>query len=106
MRRFHPFNFFPRRHRRATNVRTEIEAETDRATGSNKGISSAPINLCVYSPHVLNLTLIDLPGMTKVAVGDQPQDIEQLIRAMLMEVRTREREIGRNLINAVTLKKT
>ena len=64
----------------------EIEAETDRATGSNKGISSAPINLRVYSPHVLNLTLIDLPGMTKVAVGDQPPDIEMLIRSMLMEV--------------------
>jgi len=71
-------------------VRTEIEAETDRATGSNKGISSAPINLRVYSPHVLNLTLIDLPGMTKVAVGDQPQDIEQLIRAMLMEFITKD----------------
>ena len=34
---------------------------------------------------VLNLTLIDLPGMTKVAVGDQPADIEMQIRNMLME---------------------
>ena len=34
---------------------------------------------------VLNLTLIDLPGMTKVPVGDQPPDIEQQIRSMLME---------------------
>ena len=32
-------------------VRKEIEAETDRVTGSNKGISSVPINLRVYSPH-------------------------------------------------------
>lgn len=32
-------------------VRKEIEAETDRMTGSNKGISSVPINLRVYSPH-------------------------------------------------------
>ncbi|XP_067940111.1 dynamin-1-like isoform X3 [Watersipora subatra] len=66
-------------------VRKEIEAETDRVTGSNKGISNIPINLRVYSPHVLNLTLIDLPGMTRVAVGDQPQDIEMQIRSMLME---------------------
>uniref|UniRef100_A0A3B4WRW6 Dynamin-2 n=1 Tax=Seriola lalandi dorsalis TaxID=1841481 RepID=A0A3B4WRW6_SERLL len=71
-------------------VRAEIESETDRITGSNKGISPVPINLRVYSPHVLNLTLIDLPGMTKVAVGDQPHDIEQQIRDMLMQFITKE----------------
>ncbi|XP_023677665.1 dynamin-2 isoform X3 [Paramormyrops kingsleyae] len=71
-------------------VRQEIEAETDRITGSNKGISPIPINLRVYSPHVLNLTLIDLPGMTKVAVGDQPPDIEHQIRDMLLQFITKE----------------
>ncbi|XP_036409274.1 dynamin-3 isoform X2 [Megalops cyprinoides] len=71
-------------------VRAEIEAETDRITGSNKGISPIPINLRVYSPHVLNLTLIDLPGMTKVAVGDQPHDIEHQIRDMLLQFITKE----------------
>ncbi|XP_038569936.1 dynamin-2-like isoform X3 [Micropterus salmoides] len=71
-------------------VRLEIEAETDRLTGSNKGISPIPINLRVYSPNVLNLTLIDLPGMTKVPVGDQPQDIEHQIREMLMQFITKD----------------
>ncbi|XP_029706589.1 dynamin-2-like isoform X4 [Takifugu rubripes] len=71
-------------------VRLEIEAETDRLTGSNKGISPIPINLRVYSPNVLNLTLIDLPGMTKVAVGDQPHDIEHQIREMLLQFITKE----------------
>ncbi|KAM7009503.1 LOW QUALITY PROTEIN: dynamin-2-like [Tautogolabrus adspersus] len=71
-------------------VRQEIEAETDRLTGSNKGISPIPINLRVYSPNVLNLTLIDLPGMTKVAVGDQPHDIEHQIRDMLLQFITKE----------------
>ncbi|XP_056137101.1 dynamin-2-like isoform X2 [Lampris incognitus] len=71
-------------------VRLEIEAETDRITGSNKGISPIPINLRVYSPNVLNLTLIDLPGMTKVAVGDQPVDIEHQIRDMLLQFITKE----------------
>ncbi|XP_026216253.1 dynamin-2-like isoform X2 [Anabas testudineus] len=71
-------------------VRQEIEAETDRLTGTNKGISPIPINLRVYSPNVLNLTLIDLPGMTKVAVGDQPLDIEYQIRDMLMQFITKE----------------
>ncbi|XP_064457373.1 dynamin-like isoform X5 [Ornithodoros turicata] len=65
-------------------IRKEIEDETDRVTGSNKGISNVPINLRVYSPHVLNLTLVDLPGLTKVPVGDQPADIENLIREMIL----------------------
>ncbi|KAF3844115.1 hypothetical protein F7725_016163 [Dissostichus mawsoni] len=71
-------------------VRLEIEAETERITGSNKGISTVPINLRVYSPNVLNLTLIDLPGMTKVAVGDQPVDIEHQIMEMLMQFITKD----------------
>ncbi|XP_075116699.1 dynamin-1 isoform X12 [Leptodactylus fuscus] len=71
-------------------IRLEIEAETDRVTGTNKGISPVPINLRVYSPNVLNLTLVDLPGMTKVPVGDQPVDIEAQIRDMLMQFVTKE----------------
>lgn len=39
---------------------------------------------------VLNLTLVDLPGMTKVPVGDQPADIEFQIRDMLMQFVTKE----------------
>lgn len=47
-------------------IRQEIENETNRVTGTNKGISPHPINLRIYSPSVLNLTLVDLPGLTKV----------------------------------------
>ena len=39
---------------------------------------------------MLNLTLIDLPGLTKVAIGDQPADIESQIRSMLMTYITKE----------------
>ena len=42
------------------------------------------------SPTVLNITLIDLPGMTKIPVGDQPADIEQQIKDMLMQFITKE----------------
>jgi dynamin 1-like protein len=48
------------------------------------GISPNPINLRIFSPNVLTLTLVDLPGLTKVPVGDQPRDIEKQIRDMLM----------------------
>uniref|UniRef100_A0A0N5A7N0 Dynamin n=1 Tax=Syphacia muris TaxID=451379 RepID=A0A0N5A7N0_9BILA len=71
-------------------VRKEIEDETDRLTGQNKGISPVPINLRVFSPNVLNLTLIDLPGMTKVPVGDQPPDIERQIVDMILTYISRE----------------
>ncbi|KAM4548939.1 dynamin 3a isoform 2-T2 [Odontesthes bonariensis] len=66
-------------------IRKEIELETRRLTGSNKGISPVPISLRIYSPHVLNLTLVDLPGITKVPVGDQPADIEYQIRDIIMQ---------------------
>lgn len=49
-----------------SDVKREIENETSRVAGSNKGINRQPINLKIYSPHVLNLTLVDLPGLTKV----------------------------------------
>lgn len=56
---------------------------------------SLPLHLALplspsISPSVLNLTLIDLPGMTKVAVGDQPLDIEHQIRDMLLQFITKE----------------
>ncbi|XP_059153710.1 dynamin-1-like protein isoform X2 [Physella acuta] len=58
----------------------EIENETDRMSGTNKGICAEPITLKIYSNKVVNLTLVDLPGLTKVPVGDQPPDIEAQIR--------------------------
>lgn len=47
-------------------IREEIQAETNRVAGSNKGICPEPISLKIYSIHVLNLSLVDLPGITKV----------------------------------------
>ncbi|KAH3765574.1 dynamin GTPase [Pelomyxa schiedti] len=66
-------------------IRDEIVAETDRMTGKNKGISSKAITLKISSPHVVNLTLVDLPGITRVPVGDQPTDIEQQVKRMVTE---------------------
>lgn len=66
-------------------VKREIENETARIAGSNKGINRSPINLKIYSPHVLSLTLVDLPGLTKVPIGDQPTDIEKQTRNLISE---------------------
>nr|XP_016453823.1 PREDICTED: dynamin-related protein 1E-like [Nicotiana tabacum] len=66
-------------------VRREIQDETDRVTGKTKQISPVPIHLSIYSPNVVNLTLIDLPGLTKVAVEEQPEsvvkDIEDMVQS-------------------------
>ncbi|KAG6680058.1 hypothetical protein I3842_13G020700 [Carya illinoinensis] len=64
-------------------VRKEIQDETDRITGKTKQISPVPIHLSIYSPNVVNLTLIDLPGLTKVAVEGQPESIVQDIESMV-----------------------
>ena len=66
-------------------IRKEIVNVTNLETGSNTGISDKPISLKIYSKNVLNLTLIDLPGITRVPVGDQPKDIEAQIRRMILK---------------------
>lgn len=60
-------------------VRAEIDRDTDEKAGTNKGIMDEPIFLSIYSDRVVKLSLVDLPGLVKVAVGDQPADIEVCI---------------------------
>lgn len=80
------FNHIPsRRFYDFQETKREIEAETNRIAGNNKGINRQPINLKIYSPHVLSLTLVDLPGLTKVPIGDQPTDIEKQTRNLISE---------------------
>lgn len=83
-------------------IREEIVKETDAKTGRNQGISPLPIGLRIYSPNVLTLTLVDLPGMTRVPVGDQPKDIERQIKDMILK------QISKNnaIILAVTAANT
>ncbi|WVZ69274.1 hypothetical protein U9M48_018087 [Paspalum notatum var. saurae] len=64
-------------------VRKEIADETDRGTGHTKQISTVPIYLSIYSPNVVNLTLIDLPGLTKVDIEGQPDSIVHEIESMV-----------------------
>ena len=67
-------------------VRNEIEAETNRETErTGKLISDVPITLRIFSPTVLNLTLVDLPGLTTVALDGQQKDIVTLIRKMVFK---------------------
>jgi len=71
------FHHIPnRRFTEFQDVKREIENETARIAGNNKGINRSPINLKIYSPHVLSLTLVDLPGLTKViSVASTPENV-------------------------------
>ncbi|CAG2101558.1 unnamed protein product [Medioppia subpectinata] len=66
-------------------IRAEIIAETNREVPAECAISPKPIGLKIYSSKVLDLTLVDLPGMTRVAVGSQPWDIESQIEKMILD---------------------
>lgn len=50
----------------------------------SKAVSAEVIHLKIYSHKVLNLTLVDLPGITKVPVADQPEDIEHQINELCL----------------------
>ncbi|DBA78839.1 TPA: hypothetical protein ACH3X1_008727 [Trebouxia sp. C0004] len=66
----------------------EIEAETKRYLQQHgKVVSADPIQLTVYSPLVPNLTLVDMPGLTKVPIDGQPKsivkDLEDMARTYI-----------------------
>ena len=63
-------------------VRETIEALTDEVCKTNKNIVDKPIVLNVYSKTCPDLTLVDLPGVTRVPIGDQPRNIEQITKDM------------------------
>uniref|UniRef100_A0A8C4RPJ8 Dynamin-type G domain-containing protein n=1 Tax=Erpetoichthys calabaricus TaxID=27687 RepID=A0A8C4RPJ8_ERPCA len=66
-------------------VEQEISKAQNVITGSAVGISEELISLNVESPEVPNLTLIDLPGIARVAVGNQPKDIGEQIKRLIQK---------------------
>lgn len=71
----------------------EIEDITKELAGENKGIDETEIHLRIYSPKVVNLTLVDLPGITKNPVEDQPENIEQQIEDIIMKYISKENSL-------------
>ncbi|KAF8821611.1 dynamin-related protein DRPA [Cardiosporidium cionae] len=66
-------------------IRQEIIDETDRVTGGEKKISPDPIFLKIFSSKVIDLSLVDLPGIIKVPVGNQPSDIEAQVKEIVLQ---------------------
>ncbi|XP_072825586.1 interferon-induced GTP-binding protein Mx1 [Vicugna pacos] len=76
----------------------QVEKEVNQAqiaiAGEGVGISHELISLEVSSPNVPDLTLIDLPGITRVAVGNQPHDIEYQIKSLIRKYIQRQETIN------------
>lgn len=68
--------------------------------GTNKGISSMPISLFVNLRDTLEMTLVDLPGLIKVPIGDQPEDIEMQVERMVLDYAACELTVILALVNA------
>uniref|UniRef100_A0A3B3BAU7 Interferon-induced GTP-binding protein Mx n=1 Tax=Oryzias melastigma TaxID=30732 RepID=A0A3B3BAU7_ORYME len=66
-------------------VEEKIIQAQDKMAGVGVGISKELISLEIASPSVPDLTLIDLPGITRVAVKGQPADIGEQIKRLIWE---------------------
>ena len=78
-------------------IRNEITRETNR-TCPGRTVSAVAISLKIISPYVVDLTLVDLPGLVKVNVDKQSQSIVQELRDMVYKFARDEN----SLILAVT----
>ncbi|KAK7121470.1 hypothetical protein R3I93_022533 [Phoxinus phoxinus] len=69
----------------SSSVGERIEAAQIELAGSGVGICDELITLEVMSPDVCDLTLIDLPGIARVPVKGQPEDIGNQIKHLIMK---------------------
>ncbi|XP_071994905.1 interferon-induced GTP-binding protein Mx-like isoform X1 [Engystomops pustulosus] len=75
-------------------VENEVRKAQDSIAGPGKGISSELITLEIISPDVPDLTLIDLPGITRIALPNQPQDIGNQIKQLIRTYINRQETIN------------
>lgn len=64
-------------------VEKKIREAQDSMAGVGVGISDELISLEIASPDVPDLTLIDLPGIARVAVKGQPENIGEQIKQLI-----------------------
>jgi GTP-binding protein EngB required for normal cell division len=81
-------------------VADAINAATAEIAGSGKGISDAPITLVVRKRGVPDLTLVDLPGITRVPVHGQPEDIYDQVAKIIKEYIAPKESIILNVLSA------
>ncbi|KAI8546581.1 hypothetical protein RHMOL_Rhmol07G0129900 [Rhododendron molle] len=83
-----------------THVAEAIVFATYGIAGNGKGISHTPLTLVVKKRGVPDLTMVDLPGITRVPVHGQPEDIYEQISGIIMEYIKPEESIILNVLSA------
>lgn len=81
-------------------IGARVEAATAKLAGRGIGVVSTPIYLSVFRAHSPDLTLVDLPGITRNPVGDQPKDIYKQIKDMIYKFITPETAVILNVMPA------
>ncbi|KAG6788255.1 hypothetical protein POTOM_004314 [Populus tomentosa] len=82
------------------NVAVDINIATEEIAGSGKGISDAPLTLVIRKNGVPDLTMVDLPGITRVPVHGQPDNIYEQIAGIVMQYIQPEESIILNVLPA------
>uniref|UniRef100_A0A3B3BJS2 Interferon-induced GTP-binding protein Mx n=1 Tax=Oryzias melastigma TaxID=30732 RepID=A0A3B3BJS2_ORYME len=77
-----------------TTVEKKIREAQDDMAGVGLGISDELISLEIASPDVPDLTLIDLPGIARVAVKGQPENIGDQIKRLIQKFITKQETIS------------
>ncbi|CAI0476175.1 unnamed protein product [Linum tenue] len=83
-----------------SSVANAINSATEEIAGGGKGISNNPLTLVVRKNGVPDLTMVDLPGITRVPVHGQPEDIYEQVTATIMEYINPEESIILNVLSA------
>ncbi|KAJ4968546.1 hypothetical protein NE237_015247 [Protea cynaroides] len=87
-------------HTDEVHVTQDIEDATIEIAGDSKGISNSPLTLVVKKKGVPDLTMVDLPGITRVPVRGQPEDIYEQVSEIIMEYITPKESIILNVLSA------
>ncbi|KAF8365223.1 hypothetical protein HHK36_032774 [Tetracentron sinense] len=83
-----------------TNIAEAINLATYEIAGRGKDISHTPLTLVVKKKGVPDLTMVDLPGITRVPVHGQPEDIYEQISSIIMEYISPKESIILNVLSA------
>ncbi|WCJ27679.1 Interferon-induced GTP-binding protein Mx [Euphorbia peplus] len=81
-------------------VAEAINLATDEIAGNGKGISNDPLTLVVKKQGVPDLTMVDLPGITRVPVHGQPENIYEQVTEIITEYIRPEESIILNVLSA------
>jgi GTP-binding protein EngB required for normal cell division len=81
-------------------VADAIKHATDEIAGNGKGISNTELTLVVKKNGVPDLTLVDLPGITRVPVHGQPENIYEQIANIIIKYISPDESVILNVLSA------